>query len=324
MLLWQRIMHVLHGLKGGGVDFRQLENFLAVCEEMGMGRAAERVHLSQPALSRQIQALESEIGVTLFDRGSKTIRLTPAGRHYEQQVRAVLDALRSGARGARAIAGGRQGEIRIGIFGSAILDFIPATLNRFATLHPDVRVALHALDKDAQIDMLRRRTLDIGFNRLVPEEADIRVELVRTEPLVLAMRRDHPLAALDEVELAGIFDVPLILYPSGVRSSLITRIHQVFAELGTTPLVAHEVPDLISALALVSAGFGVSLLPIAATRIQLRDVVFRRLAGDGAPQVDLACLYRHEDRNPLVRQMIACIRATAGDMPPPTLPSDAD
>jgi LysR family transcriptional regulator, benzoate and cis,cis-muconate-responsive activator of ben and cat genes len=297
------------------MDIRQIENFLALCEEMNFARTAERIHLSQPALSRQIQALEAEVGTPLFDRSAKTIRLTPAGLHYEQQMRVILESLRNSARMARSIAGGHQGEIKIGIFGSAILDFIPATLNRFTMLYPQVRVALTSMDKDAQIEALRLRTLDLGFNRLVPEEPDICVDLVRTEPLMLAMRQDNPLARLAEVALDRIVDVPLILYPAGVRNSLITRIHQIFADMKATPLVAHEVADPVSAMALVSAGFGVSIVPVAASRIQLRDVVFRRFKGANPPMVNLACLYRREDHNPLVRHMVDCIHAMAQDMP---------
>ena len=304
------------------MDIRQLENFLAVCEEMNVGRAAERIHLSQPALSRQMQALEAEVGTALFDRTSKSIQLTAAGRHYEGQVRAILHSLRHTARTAREIAAGHQGEIKIGIFGSAILDFIPATLSRFNQLYPQVRVALSSLDKDAQIDALRRRTLDLGFNRLVPEEPDIRVELVRTEPLILALRRDNPLAAFQTIHLTQIVEEPLILYPAGVRNSLITRVHQIYAEMGATPVVAHEVADPVSAMALVSAGFGVSVVPVAAARIQLRDVVFRRFTGAAQAVVNLACLYRREDANPLVQQMIDCIRAMASEMPRPALPEE--
>ncbi|HZU65209.1 MAG TPA: LysR family transcriptional regulator [Novosphingobium sp.] len=289
------------------MDIRQLENFLAVCEEMNVGRAAGRVHLSQPALSRQIQALEAEVGVALFDRSSKSIRLTAAGHHYERELRVVLNSLRNSARTARAIAAGHQGEIKVGIFGSAILDFIPATLERFGQLHPQARVSLASMDKDMQIDGLRRRTLDLGFNRLVPEEPDISVELVRTEPLVLAMRSDNPLASEAQIHLEHIVETPLVLYPTHVRNSLITRVHQLFADIGAAPLVAHEVADLISAMSLISAGLGVGIVPIAATRITLRDVVFRPFAGK-PPTVNLACLYRKHDDNPLLLRLLDCVR----------------
>ena len=292
------------------MDIRQLENFLAVCEEMNIGRAAERVHLSQPALSRQIQALEAEVGFTLLDRSAKTITLTPAGHHYQQELRVILDNLRRIARTAREIAAGRQGEIKVGIFGSGIVDFIPITLERFARLYPEAKVVLASMDKDAQIEALRRRTLDLGFNRLVPEEPDICVELVRTEPLVVAMHADNPMAALGSVSLEQLHPVPLILYPSGVRNSLVTRVYHLFARIGLTPNVAHEVADLISALSLVSAGLGVGIVPLAATSITLRNVIFRPFTGK-APTINLACLYRREDHNPLVTRLVECVRQTA-------------
>lgn len=298
------------------MDIRQLKNFLAVCEEMGVGRAAQRVNLSQTALSRQIQALEAELGFTLFDRSSKAIRLTAAGRHYEQEVRIILDALGNSARTAREIASGHHGELKIGIFGSAILDFIPATLHRFSTDHPQVRINLISMHKDDQIEALRRRTLDLGFNRLVPDEPDICVELVRTEPLVVAMSCTNSLVAADEVSLSSLADHPLILYPSGVRNSLIAKVHAMFADEGVTQIIAHEVADLISALALVSAGFGISIVPMAASRIRLNNIEFRRLTAlRQSPVINLACLYRREDTSPLVSRMIGCVREMARTMP---------
>jgi len=299
------------------MDVRQLKHFLAVCEEMSFGRAAERANLSQPALSRQIQALEYEIGTTLFDRSAKTIRLTPAGQDYEQSVRVALRALEEAAQAARARAAGHTGELRVGIFGSAILDFIPQVISRFAENNPQVRVKLMAMDKDGQIDALRKRTLDLGFNRLVPDEPDIRVELVRTEPLVLAMRDDHPLAACASVDMGQILDLPLIVYPAGVRNSLVGRIQAMFADYQAAPLIAQEVPDPTTAIALAASGLGVCIVPHTASLIRLRNVCFRPFTARQPATINLACIYRRDDRSPVLAHMLATVRAVSKENPPP-------
>ena len=293
------------------MDVRQLRNFVIVAQEQNFGRAADRIALSQPALSRQIQALEEEIGLLLFDRSAKTIRLTPAGRTYEVEVRRIIGDLDSSARLAREVAAGRAGHLRIGFFGSAILDFIPEAISRFAKASPKVRIDLQLMDKDLQIEALRSGQLDIGFNRLVPDEPDIVVERVRSEPLVFATRHDNVLAHQAQVEVEAIFNEPLILYPAGVRNSLMHHIRDIFARYGHEPIVAQEVPDPTTALALIAAGMGSALMPRAVSRLQLPDVRFLPFTAGGQVRVNLAILYPLDRRSPAFEVMLDIIRQLA-------------
>lgn len=292
------------------MDIRQLRSFLAVAEEFNFGRASERINLSQPALSRQIKALEDELGFTLFDRSTKTTRLTAAGKVYENAARKFLAELDGSAKAARDIAQGKGGHLRIGIFGSAILDFIPEVIRRFSKESPNVHVSLHLMDKDQQLDALRRGQLDLGFNRLVPQEPDIVVERVRSEPLLFATHHDNPLSGRDDVSLEVILREPLILYPSGVRNSLVNQIHDMFLKSGATPNVTHEVPDAITALALVSGGLGSSIMPRAVSHIRPPNVVFLPFIAEGA-RINLACLYARSNRMPALAAMLAIIRTVA-------------
>ncbi len=297
------------------MDLRQLRNFLAVAEEAHFGRASERVALSQPALSRQIQALEEEVGFRLFDRASKAVRLTEAGRIYEADVRRLVAELDTSARSARDVAQGRAGHLRMGIFGSAILDFIPAVINRFSQVSPQVRLSLHQLDKDMQIDAIRRGQLDLGFNRLVPEEPDIVVERVRSEPLVFVTRSDNPLAREKSVTFDKIREEALVLYPSGVRNSLLHQVQDLYHRHGAKPVVAQEVPDPITAVALIAGGMGSGLMPRAVSRLSLPDICFLPFTDDGRElRINLAVLYLRQHRSAALDALLPIIRAEGAGM----------
>jgi len=291
------------------MEIWQLRCFLAVAEELNFNRAAERLHVSQPALSRQIQSLEESISARLLERNSKKVMLTEAGKLFYHHARSVLDQLQRAAEESRLLASGRAGNLNVGIFGSSILDLVPRVLHRFSQAYPRVKVVLHAMDKDAQIQALRERRLTIGFNRLVPEEADIQQELVRTEPLMVAVRASNPLSEQAQIDLADILDQPLIAYPAGVRSSLINQIRTLYADYDATPVVAQEVADAPTAVALVSGGIGLSIVPKAAMNLALPGVVYRPLRCKGPASIELVCLYRKEDNPPVLQTFLQTVRS---------------
>lgn len=291
------------------IEIRQLRYFVAVAEELHFHRAADRLHLSQPALSRQIQALEEAIPARLLERTSKQVWLTEAGKLFYLQARSMLDQLQQASDETRRIAAGQAGQVNVGIFGSAILDLVPRVLRRFSGLYPDVDVALHAMDKDAQIQALRERWLTVGFNRLVPDEPDIVQEKVRTEPLMLALHASHPLAGADLVDMVDLLDQPLVLYPKGVRNSLIQQVSGLFADYGAAPRVAKEVADAPTAIALVAAGIGLSVVPSAAMSLRLPGVVYRALRCRRPASIELVCLYRRGERHPILENFLAVVRS---------------
>ena len=168
--------------------------FLAVAEEGHMGRAANRLHLSQPPLTRHIQALEEKIGVALFVRTPKGMTLTDAGHTLLQETPNLLALAQQALERTRLAGQGLIGRLDVGLFGSGVLDVIPRILARFHQARPEVKIVLHNLTKDAQLQALRERRISVGFNRLVPQEADISVETVLREPMVVALAASHPLA----------------------------------------------------------------------------------------------------------------------------------
>ncbi|WP_110970582.1 LysR family transcriptional regulator [Pseudomonas huaxiensis] len=290
------------------MEIRQLRYFVAVAEALNFNRAAERVHISQSALSRQIQQLEEDVSAVLLERNSKRVALTEAGESFYHHALRILGDLQFAAEESRLLSSGQRGSLAIGIFGSSILDLIPQVLKRFTTAYPDVHISLHPMDKDAQIQALRERRLTIGFNRLVPVEPDIEQEEVRQEPLMLALGEGHPLAGESCIDLEQILDQPMILYPRGVRSSLALQIREMFGEYGAQPHVAHEVTDVTTAIALVGGGMGLSIVPRAATNLRLPGVVYRELACRRPSLIELNCLYRKGDLSPVLQAFLTILR----------------
>ena len=290
------------------MEFRQLKYFIAVAEELNIGRAATRLHISQPPLTRQIQQLEEEFGAQLFLRTARGVELTQAGETFLRDARNIRDLMEQAGERAREAGQGKQGRMDIGIFGSGILDVIPKVLHAFRASHPNVRIALHTMSKKEQIEALRQHRISVGFNRMLAPLPDISSELVMIESIMVAVSERHPLAAKPAILLKELANQPLILFPSGARPSFIDKIWALCAAEGFEPQVAQEVGDAPTSVALVAAGFGLSLVPEAATSLSVPGVVYRRLANAPDAVIDLSCIYRTDDASPILQAFLQTIR----------------
>ena len=291
------------------MDLRDMRHFLAVAEEGHIGRAAARLHLSQPPLTRHIQALEEKIGVALFVRTPKGMTLTDAGRTLLQETPNLLALAQQALERTRLAGQGLIGRLDVGLFGSGVLDVIPRILARFHQARPEVKIVLHNLTKDAQLQALRERRISVGFNRLVPQEADISVEAVLREPMVVALAASHPLAVRPSLRLPDLEGVPLILYPNVPLRGLAQEVTDAFRAEGVVPRVEQEVQDVVTAVALVSAGFGAAITTQSATNLRLPGVVFRPLHSARLKDLELSCLYRRGDPSPALQAFLDVVRA---------------
>lgn len=293
------------------MDLRQMRYFLAVAEERNFNRAAERLHIAQPPLTRQIRALEDELGTLLFVRTPKGVELTEAGAALLDEVPNLL-SLAQRARERTQLAGqGRTGRLDVGIFGSGVLDVIPRILARFHASRPDVRIVLHNLTKAEQLEALRERRIAVGFNRLVPPDSDVQVETVLRERMVVALPAHHPLAARKRLVLRDLDDQPMILYPNLPMPGLAQRVMQAFERDGLRVRVEQEVEDVLTSIALVAGGFGLSVTTDSATSLRLPGVVYRPLDCPALRDIELACLYRHGDPSPVLAAFLDVVRAFA-------------
>ena len=295
-------------VKGGALDFRQLKYFVAVAEEGNIGRAALRLHVSQPPLTRQIQQLEERLGTELFVRTPKGVQVTSAGLFFLEGARSMVALMERTVERTQLAGQGQRGRLDVGIFGSGTLDVIPKLLQHFSRLFPDVRVVLHTMNKIEQIEALRQRRIEIGFNRLVADMPDIASELVKREEMLVAIREDHPLNTQAEIGLHRLADLPMIVFPSGSRPNYIDHVFQLFKANGLLPTVTQEVGDAATGVALVAGGLGVCLVPESTTNLRIPGVVYRPIACYPQATVDLSCIYRRDEKSPTLRALLDIVR----------------
>jgi DNA-binding transcriptional LysR family regulator len=293
------------------MDLRQLRYFVAVAEERHMGRAAERLHLSQPPLSRQIQSLERELGVALFIRTARGVDLTDAGQALLQDARAIrLLAAQAGER-AQRVGKGELGTLDVGVFGSSLLNVVPRLLARFSETHPevDVNIVLHNAHKRQQIDALRQRRILIAFDRFLPDDPDLTIEVVTEEPLLVALNAAHPLAANKTIDMDQLRN-ELLLLPAGIDSHIGRKLLQLCKDHGFDPQVLPGGGDVITTVAMIAirADAGLSLIPGSMASLTMPNVAYRPLTARGKASVELHCLYRKDEQSPLLAALLRTVR----------------
>lgn len=290
------------------MDFYQLKYFLAVAEERSVGRAALRLHMSQPPLTRQIKSLEEELGVELFVRTTKGVELTQAGMIFRDDASSIKLLMDAAIDRVHRAGEGKLGRLDVGIFGSGIYDVIPKVLHAFREKFPGVSIVLHTTTKSELVEGLRQRAITVGFNRMMPPIHDIGRELVSTERLLVAMHQSHPLAELDAVPFRALAEHAMVLFPNTGRPNFIDKVMILCKQHGFEPNIAQEVGDAITGIALVASGFGVSLVPRSATTVHIPAVVYRPLLDAPNAFVDLSCFYRAGDQSPLLQSFLTVVR----------------
>ncbi|MDX9887275.1 LysR substrate-binding domain-containing protein [Thauera sp.] len=290
------------------MDLRHLKYFIAVAEEQNIGRAATRLHISQPPLTRQIQQLEDELGVRLLTRTPRGVELTQAGTLFLEEARNIRSIVEQATERTQRAGQGKLGRLDVGIFGTAILDAIPKLLLAFRRAYPEVKIVLHTMNKGEQIEALRQRRITVGFNRMVAPLPDIETKLVATENLLLAVSHAHPLAAQSSVSFRDLSEHPLVLFPTGARPNFIDKVMTLCHDAGFEPQISHEVGDAITGVALAAGGFGACLVPESATSLALPGVVYKPLTElPPNSRVDLSCIYRRDDRAPILEAFLGVV-----------------
>jgi DNA-binding transcriptional LysR family regulator len=263
------------------MELRQIRSFLSIAETLHFGRTAELIHLSQPALSLQIRALEAEVGVRLLERNRRKTTLTPAGRAFRDAAIAGVAQLDRAIRNARLAADGKLGLLRIGFISTAGSELLPNIIRAFRELNPEVEFSLRNILTAEQIRMLEGGALDIGFLRLpIGGHTQLEVETVHREPFVLVVPASHPLAVRKKVRLSDVSGQDFVMYERTHAPGFHDLVFGILRNAGIVPNVrqtAGEMPTLIS---LVAAGMGISILPESAVKHNVAAVVSCDIADD--------------------------------------------
>ena len=288
------------------MNINRLKYFIVTAEERSISRAAERLHITQPPLTRHIQSLEEELGVPLFNRTRSGVELTEAGKAVLSHARSIRTQVDLASEQMRKIARGQEGQIDVGVYGSAVLDLIPKILSNYSSSHPEVKVVLHFAPRGHQIEALHQDRLLIAFDRYLPETPELCSELVGRESLWIAVNRNDPLARKSSVSLDDLRTVRLI----GEQDPCVYLMCEaLFERHHFEPLVVQKAADMISAVAMVAGGFGSAFVPQSVLNLQLPNVVYLPLTTDSQCYVDLHCAYRKNEQSPLLKSMLDCIRS---------------
>jgi DNA-binding transcriptional LysR family regulator len=282
------------------MELRQLRYFVAVAEELHFGHAARRLRIAQPALSRQIQALERELEVMLLLRNRRRVQVTPAGQVFLERSRLLLSRAEDAIVAAQRVSEGTSGSLKLGFVGSATYDAIPSILRSFHQIAPQVELTLSEMTVHAQLEALAEKRIDLGFLRLPARTEGLVFRAVSREALLIALPSSHSLAQLPVLRLSSLAGEPFILYPDHPRPSWAEFIVGLCQQAGFRPTVAQRTVEIQTTLSLVAAGMGVSVVPACVSNIPRKDVVYRRLSGVRA-RTQLLAAYRAEDTSPVLR-----------------------
>ncbi|MGA0543102.1 LysR substrate-binding domain-containing protein [Neotabrizicola sp. VNH66] len=292
------------------MEFRQLRYFLAVAEELHFGRAATRLDMAQPPLSRQIAGLEEALGVQLFDRSRSQIRLTQAGQVLQDHARQIMDRLDTARRETRLVGAGGAGRLRIAFVGSASHGPLPMLIKAYRATYPEVELALSALNNAELHRALITREIDIAVARPELKDEEFRRELLFREKLILALPEDSPLAAAETVRFADLSDQTFVLYPRRPRPSYADVVLGICEREGFKPAGLELTQDFQSAISLVSVGVGLSVVPESVSRTTRPGVIYRPYSGHN-PGTGLTVHARLDNRAPQVLNFMETTRKFA-------------
>jgi DNA-binding transcriptional LysR family regulator len=256
------------------LELRHLRAFCHVAEERHFGRAARRLAVSQPALSVQIRRLEEMVGVTLFERHTRQVALTDAGRALEEAARRVLRDVETAVETAREAGQGEAGALRVGFGPTLMLSTLAHVIRTYRVRYPRVRVDLRELTTAEQTTALLTGQLDVGFVRGAEADPRLHAEPFAREPLVVAVARDHPRAGQRRLRLEDLAGDPWVLFPRAIAPSFHDQVMALCRGAGFTPRVAQESREVHTTVGLVGAGIGVTIVPETVRRMTGVEVAF--------------------------------------------------
>jgi DNA-binding transcriptional LysR family regulator len=293
------------------LELRQLRYFVTVAEELHFGRAAERLHMTQPPLSQTIAALEEQLGAPLFLRSRRQVALTPAGSALLPEARRMLAQAAELPALVRRAAAGQAGRLSLAFITSADYSVLPPFLHRYRAAYPQVQIVLQEATSDLQVEELLRGRVDAGL--LIPPLPDkARIDLdymkVLEEPLILAAPAGLPaLAGGGPMRLADLPPLPLIIFPRQVSAALHDAILACFSAAGVTPEIGQEAIQMQTIVSLVSAGMGLALVPQSVSNLMRPGVEYRALA-DPTPLVETGLAWRRDNSSPVLHGFLDLIR----------------
>ncbi len=281
------------------MELRQLECFIAVAEELHFGRAAIRLHLSQPPLSRTIQQLETELGTRLLERTRRKVELSAAGAVFLDRARRILALAADAREETQRVTDGRSGTLTLSFVGSAMYTILPRVLRQMRRRFPDITIRLHEMTSDQQVAALLDGSTQAAIIRPAIIHPQLESRVLLHEKMMVALPADHPLAGQETVSVRELSRDTFILFPRRTRRNLGNRILDLCAEAGFAPAAVQEALEMQTGLGLVAGGLGVSIVPEGARRLAWPGLVLRPMP-EPAPTIDLALVFPRQHSSPIL------------------------
>jgi DNA-binding transcriptional LysR family regulator len=292
-------------------DITQLRCFVAVAEELHFGRAAMRLNMTQPPLSRQIQVLERIIDAPLLERTSRSVRLTPAGRSFLPEARRILKLAAGAASTAKRIAAGKSGGLKLGFTAGGAYSFLPQLVTALHRRLPEADLALKEMISADQFEALGSGEIDVALLRPPVARPELEALRVVAEPLVAAVPASHPLAGRPSLALSDLDGQPFVMYAPYESRYFHDLLVGEFGRAGVLPRYVEHLSQIHSILSLVRAGLGLAVVPQAAAGLRMDGIVLLPLRIKAPRPAELFLAWRRDTDNPLLPAVIEVGREIA-------------
>jgi len=289
------------------VELKHLTSFVAVADQLSFVRAAMQLHISQPALTGQIQKLEEELGVQLLARNRRTVKLTDVGTIFLEEARATLARAMQAADRAQKAARGEFGRLKIAFVSSAALEIVPRIVIEFRKQHPEVTLDLINLQTANQIEGLLEKTIDIGFLRLPLSNDQLSITVIHRERFVVILPKEHRLAREKQLRIAQLRNESFVAYGRHWAPGFFDSVMQLCSREGFSPNIIQETAEMYTAIAFVGAGAGIAILPHSVVRAQSRNIVIKQLP-KSTEYSEIALATRANNSSSLVHSFVSVAR----------------
>ncbi|MBD1834701.1 LysR family transcriptional regulator [Cyanobacteria bacterium FACHB-472] len=288
------------------MELRHLRYFIAVAQELNFTRAAERLHIAQPPLSKQIHDLEVELGVQLFDRTKRPLQLTVAGVIFLEEAMSAIAQVENAVKMAQRASRGEIGRLVIGFTSSMANSFLPDILRVYRDRFPKVELVWRELATSHQLQALRDRQLDVGFFHLTSwmlQAADLCLMTIWHESLIVALPATHPLANQPQISLKALAQEVFILPSRQFSPVLSEQLEHLCQQSDISPVVIQEGTMMLTILGLVAGGVGIALLPANAQNLQRKGVVYKNIT-ESTSTIPMAAVWRRDDASATLREFL--------------------
>lgn len=288
------------------MELTHLRYFITVAEELHFGRAARKLHIAQPPLSQQIMRLEEELEVKLFNRTSRRVELTSAGKLFLTEAKAIIERADYASGKMRDIAAGSSGSLSLGFNESAINTFLPETIRNFREKHPEIKLILHELETAAQLEALQSAQIDLGVMRPFGHDlTQFSTQLLFQEHYVAAVPNNHKFIKDErhEIRLDELSSEKFIMFPREIHPSLYDHIVKCCEAVGFTPRIAQNAITKQTTLALIEAGLGIALVPESAKHHAADGISFIKLKSS-LPPVNIMAVWRLTENSVIIRNFL--------------------